>query len=246
MPHDFSIDKKAGIILVTVCGLVGVLLFIAGFLLGIQYRFSYKPSNFIAQSSPAKVTRARLEVPAAKPAQALPQAASAPDNPAQPVLTPTPLTQQPPAGTGPDAVAETGSAAPANQAGNSSSEAAIQTPATAHVAGSPPATPPATAQTASRPPAVGATALSAPPADEREYSIQIGAFLNPKNATRLAKDLQEKGYKAKVFIATDSKYQVWHTVRIGHFKNIEAASQEARLFRQSAHLLALVRPADSL
>lgn len=242
MPHDFSIDKKTGIILVAGCSLVGVLLFIAGFLLGIQYRFPFKSANSISQSSSAKVTQARLEVPAPKPAQQPPEASAAPSNAAAwPVLTPALLKQQPPAGTSADVAAKTGSPGPLNQAGNAA-QAEIQSPA----AGLTAPAPPATDQTAPSPTKVATAKPPAPSSDAGKYSIQVGAFLNPKNAARLVKNLKAKGYQAKEFIATDSEYRVWHTVRIGPFKGMEAASQEARQFRQSAHLLALVRPADSL
>lgn len=240
MPHDFSVDKKTGIILVTVCGLMGVLLFIAGFLLGVQYHVSLKPPALTVQSSTAKVKQAKLEVPAAKPVPKPPEVAAASVG-AAPAITPTQPAQQPAIGTSAQSAAQSASTPLAGQAKNTSAEAANQ-PSTTPAVSSAPSAPPAVAQTNPSP----AAAVASTQADEPEYSIQIGAFLNPKNAARLVKDLQQKGYKAKIFIATGSKYRVWHTVRIGPFKDIEAASKRARLFTQSAHMLALVRPAHSL
>lgn len=249
MPYDFSIDKKTGVILIAGYALVGVLLFVAGFLLGIEYRFSSRPADLMVQSSPAKSPQASSEAPAAKPTEQSAQVSPPPTAQAQPVptpvLTPTPLDEQPPASTAPNASLETGPSASASPT-NNTPQAAVQ----------PPVIPPAPISSASAPqvPAQATSsateaAAASPPilsASEREYAIQVGAFLDPGNAARLAKDLQGKGYKATVFNATDSRYRVWHAVRIGPFKDMQTASREARSFKETEQLLALVRPANTL
>ena len=62
----------------------------------------------------------------------------------------------------------------------------------------------------------------------------------------MAKDLQDKGYKATIFNATDSHYRVWHAVRIGPFKDMQTAAKEAASLKEAEQILALVRPAKSL
>jgi hypothetical protein len=74
----------------------------------------------------------------------------------------------------------------------------------------------------------------------------VGAFLDPINASRLAKNLQEQGYPARVLNFSDSEYRVWHAVRFGEFKHLEAAARAARQFERRQQLVAIVRRADSL
>lgn len=243
MPHNFSIDKKSGIILVTGCGLLAVLLFIAGFLLGIQFQFSLRPSNLVAQSSSTKATQARLKVPAKPATPKTPNVAATATSAAPMLLAAAPASRQ--SAVGAQTEAKTSSATPEKQVvgpAGAANQPAAASPATS----SPPAPAPATPQAAPSSAEVAAAKPAAQSTDEGKYSIQVGAFLNAKNAARLVKNLKARGYQAKEFIATDSRYRVWHTVRIGSFKDMEAAAQEARRFTQSAHLMALVRPADSL
>ena len=131
MPYDFSIDKKTGVILIAGYALVGVLLFVAGFLLGIEYRFSSRPADLMVQSSPAKSPQASSEAPAAKPTEQSAQVSPPPTAQAQPVptpvLTPTPLDEQPPASTAPNASLETGPSASASPT-NNTPQAAVQPP----------------------------------------------------------------------------------------------------------------------
>ena len=54
------------------------------------------------------------------------------------------------------------------------------------------------------------------------------------------------GYPANVFNFPDSDYRVWHAVRFGQFKHLEAAARAARRFERTEQLLAIVRRADSL
>lgn len=242
MPHDFSIDKKTGIILIAACGLVGVLLLVAGFLLGIQYRFSSSTTKPKSQSSSAQVKHAHLKLPAAKPVPQSPRASVAQGNSAPLLVSSTPLSRQSSGNTNMDKTAKNNSP----EKSHNSPEAAVQSPRTHSAAVSQESPTSPTAQVAQHAGHVAATPSPSQPTNIEKYSIQIGAFLNPKNAKHLMKELKEKGYKARIFVATGAKYRVWHTVRIGLYKNIEIASQAARRFRRTEHLLAIVRPADSL
>ncbi len=50
MPYDFSVDKKTGLLLLTGYVLVSFLLFVAGFLFGLNYGLSSKVAEILARS----------------------------------------------------------------------------------------------------------------------------------------------------------------------------------------------------
>jgi len=84
------------------------------------------------------------------------------------------------------------------------------------------------------------------PAPKPRYSVQVGAFRNPKNATRYVSQLKQKGYGAYIFIKTDPKARTWHTVRIGDYINFSEASSMRSLFKKKEEKPALVTFIDSL
>lgn len=85
-------------------------------------------------------------------------------------------------------------------------------------------------------PAKPAASPSTPPAvaiekapSEDAYSVQIGAFLVPDNATRLMSKMKAKGYKPSVrTVKTPAKQ--WRLVRIGSFPDKKAAVEAAKKF----------------
>jgi cell division septation protein DedD len=74
----------------------------------------------------------------------------------------------------------------------------------------------------------------------------MGAFLDANNASRMVTQLKARGCDATVFQAVDSRGRMWSAVRIGPFKDLQAASQVAAEFKRKEGMLALVRPVDSL
>lgn len=249
MSYDFSVDKKTGIILVSGYALVGALLFVAGFLLGINYGLSSRAAEIVAGFSPAKIAPARSRSASAKSAEQRLETSLMPGSLAPPARTPSvsppPLAPQSPVGGAANAITATEPAAPVSTA-QSISQKAVQPLTIPPTAGPPAALPPPVSPAKPGTAAAATTAASSPPASHHGYSIQVGAFLDPRNAAQLAKDLQQQGYKATVLDFSDSEYRVWHAVRFGQFKDMAAAAREARTFERNEQLLAIVRHANSL
>jgi len=225
--------------------LVGILLFVSGFLMGIAYRPSAETASLAAAAPPPATTATPPTSPVPKPAEQPAEATADAGQTPQSILTPVLAT--PPEGEEEEPGTEAAEAATPPE-----SPGAAPPPAPAPAKPSPPpaaATPVAAAPAAAPNPAPSATASAeTPPAPSSEdgYALQVGSFLDPDNAARLAKQLQDKGYKATIFNAMDSHYRVWHAVRIGPFKDMQTAAKEAATILNAEQLLALVRPAKSL
>jgi len=78
------------------------------------------------------------------------------------------------------------------------------------------------------------------------HSVQVGAFLNKKNAERITSILREKGYDARMIIFNDSQRRVWHTVRIGDYPSREIAREYADAFTAKEKRESAVVPVDNL
>ena len=148
------------------------------------------------------------------------------------------------------------SAAPANAAttvatGAAAGSAASPNATSAAAAGAPlPATPAGAAN-----PKVAAVACENVPdimnadadtsSEPHKYAVQIGAFLDPNNALRLASEFKAKGYQPCLMIAADRQGRRWTVVRMGSFSDVGKASTYARSISGREQTVALVRPADS-
>ena len=78
------------------------------------------------------------------------------------------------------------------------------------------------------------------------HSVQVGAFLDKKNAERITSILRKKGYDAQMIIFKDSKKRIWHTVRIGEYPSSEVAKEYADVFTFKEKLESAVVPIDNL
>ena len=87
---------------------------------------------------------------------------------------------------------------------------------------------------------------SAQPAGTPNYSVQVGAYLDEREARRFAGELEHKGYTPTVFSGTDAEARVWYAVRIGAYASIKDAGQAANNFTRQERIKAAVRPAGSL
>jgi hypothetical protein len=87
---------------------------------------------------------------------------------------------------------------------------------------------------------------SAQPAGAPNYSVQVGAYLDERDARRLAGELEHKGYTPTVFSGTDAEARVWYAVRIGAYASVKDAGQAANNFTRQERIKAAVRPAGSL
>jgi cell division septation protein DedD len=86
------------------------------------------------------------------------------------------------------------------------------------------------------------TGAARPPA----YSVQVGAYLEEKEARSLAEQLENKGYTPTVFSGLDAEARTWYAVRIGSYSNPKDAGQAAANFERQEKMKTVVRPADSL
>ncbi|MGH9466910.1 MAG: SPOR domain-containing protein, partial [Terriglobales bacterium] len=79
-----------------------------------------------------------------------------------------------------------------------------------------------------------------------EFDLQLGAFQDAANATRLAASLKAQGCTAQIMQFTDANHHIWNVVRIGPFATLEDAAQAAAQLRRNEGLMALVRPVATI
>ena len=82
---------------------------------------------------------------------------------------------------------------------------------------------------------------------EPEYvTVQVGVFLDEKDASRLLKEIESKGYSPKFFSGRDAEARQWYAVRIGIYSDRDQASKAAANFTKQEGMKAVVRPLESL
>jgi len=215
MNYEFALDKKAIISLIACLLLIGVLLFVAGWIIGRQWTTGETTST----PSVTEEQRAGLPTePVLDEAPATPKAAA--PNTARPKLEPPQQPQAP---------------APA---------AASQAPAAA-----------ATVAAAVSPRDDRVVIVSEADTDqtnkqdatEPEYvTVQVGVFLDEKEASRLLQQMERKGYAPTFFSGRDAEARQWYAVRIGTYSDREQATRAAANFTKQEKIKAVVRPAESL
>jgi cell division protein FtsN len=84
-------------------------------------------------------------------------------------------------------------------------------------------------------------------AAEPEYvTVQVGVFLDEKEASRLLQQMERKGYAPTFFSGRDAEARQWYAVRIGTYSDREQATRAAANFTKQEKIKAVVRPAESL
>ena len=84
-------------------------------------------------------------------------------------------------------------------------------------------------------------------ASEPEYvTVQIGVFLDQKDADRVLKEFERKGYAPSFFSGRDSEARQWYAVRIGAYSDRQQAANAAANFTRHEKMKAVVRPLGSL
>jgi hypothetical protein len=84
--------------------------------------------------------------------------------------------------------------------------------------------------------------VNRPRPPEENYFVQVGAFRNKQNAMKIVRNLNLKGYSAKVVSLTDSKDRLWHTVRLGEYASLNAAKKHAVEFSNQEKMDSNVLP----
>lgn len=86
-----------------------------------------------------------------------------------------------------------------------------------------------------------------PPAADPEYvTVQVGVFLDAKEANSLLQQMERKGYAPTFFSGHDAEARQWYAVRIGTYSDKEQATKAAANFTKQEKIKAVVRPAESL
>jgi cell division protein FtsN len=78
------------------------------------------------------------------------------------------------------------------------------------------------------------------------YAVQVGAYLEEREARRLVDELENKGYTPTLFSGLDAEARTWYAVRIGSYSNTKDAGQAASNFERQEKRKTAVRPAGSL
>lgn len=78
------------------------------------------------------------------------------------------------------------------------------------------------------------------------FSVQVGAYLEEREARRLVDELENKGYTPTLFSGLDAEARTWYAVRIGSYSNTKDAGQAASNFERQEKRKTAVRPAGSL
>ena len=226
MSYDFSFDKKSVFFILGGSLAIGVLLFFAGFIVGWdrgEYSARLEMQNGdgskTAQKQPASDNQKTLAAAVEPPVQTKP-AADPPDPPAAQEI-------------------QAASVTPASQ-----DKAASSTP---EAKGDKQEKPEQTAAQAATPrPASSADDPAGSLPDPGTFSLQIGAFHDEHNAMRFKNDLETRGYPAFVFHTLDAGGRVWHTVRVGHYPDMQKASAAAAVFSGKERIPVYVRPGNQL
>ncbi len=84
-------------------------------------------------------------------------------------------------------------------------------------------------------------------ASEPDYvTVQIGVFLDEREADRLLKEVERKGYAPSFFSGRDAEARQWFAVRIGAYSDKQQAANAAANFTKQEKMRAVVRPLGSL
>lgn len=237
MTYDFSFDKKSLSFLLVGVAFIGLLLFLAGWVTGSNWN---KPETLSASTFGDKAVAATE--------------AEQPALPREPTLRETGLRREAPAAaTAPDEPLATAKQSVAPPRANVGIDSMYDDPKMS-AQESAKASAKAAAPKGNADPVIVSTAAqsndSADSADTGEktvaFSIQVGVFLEEKDADRLVEEMKEKGYTPSVFAALDVNNRMWYSVRIGAYVDRAEASQAAASFTKQEKLKAVVRPFDSL
>jgi cell division septation protein DedD len=217
MSYEFALDEKSIISVIAGWILIGALLFIAGWIVGRQW-----PTTEAASTPSAATNEQRAELPS--------EPLLNDEAPARAGIAPRKINPPP----------VKGNATPPAEA-NASLPQAVERAA---AAAAPPPANDGKVVIISEAETDDANKLAA---TEPEYvTVQVGVFLNEKDASRLLKQVESKGYAPTFFSGRDAEARQWYAVRIGIYSDREQATKAAANFTKQEGLKAVVRPLESL
>ena len=225
MIYDFSIDKKTFGFLLAGSVLVGILLFLAGWLVGANWsRPVVVASNVPATPSVAAPVVQRPALPTVA-APTIKDEAVRPEVAAPEVAIPT--VKQNGDAPGADAGSETPKPAGAAGAGAGADPKIIERADAAAATNDPPG-------------------ANEPVEKLTAFSVEVGVFPEEKEANDLVEVMESKGYSTSIFVAYDLDNRQWYSVRIGAYADKAEAAQAASKFTEQEKIKAVVRPINAL
>jgi cell division septation protein DedD len=227
MIYDFAIDKKSIGFLIAGSVLVGILLFLAGWLVGANWS---RPVVVASNVPAAPTVTAPVVVRPALPAgPAIQNEAVRPEVAAPEDVIP-PVKQNPDA-PGADAGIETPKPAGAGGGGGAAAAAGAADPKIVERADGAAADPPG---------------ANEPVEKMTAFSVEVGVFPEEKEANDLVEAMESKGYSTSIFVANDLDNRQWYSVRIGAYADRAEAAQAASKFTEQEKIKAVVRPINAL
>lgn len=221
MNYEFALDKKALISLIAGSVVIAVLMFAAGWVVGLHWT--------VAASSEVASNTANDERGALPKEPVLHEDAAAPnvetEKSVKPKLTvPKEAVEAPPQ-----------ASTAANAATNAAATKAMPT--------AQPVGDVRIIESTADDAATGADANAAAP----EYvTVQVGVFLDQKEASQLLQQIERKGYAPTFFSGRDAEARQWYAVRIGVYSDKQQAANAAANFTKQEKIKAVVRPLESL
>jgi septal ring-binding cell division protein DamX len=83
-------------------------------------------------------------------------------------------------------------------------------------------------------------------AEPQYVTVQVGVFLDEKDASHLLKQMEQKGYAPTFFSGRDAEARQWYAVRVGTYTDKQQASNAAANLTKQENIRAVVRPLHSL
>jgi cell division septation protein DedD len=219
MTYDFVLDRKSIVLFLAGWILIALLLFAAGWLLGMNWTASANTISTSASNVSAK-DDTLLKEPVLAPDDTQPASVA----PGKALGTQSMKS----AAAGSSQQTSAVSSAPGQQSKNAASTEAqiVSTQAESDSQGS-------------------AEKENASP--EADYvTVQIGVFLDEKDASHLLKEMERKGYAPTFFSGMDAEARQWYAVRIGAYSDKQQAANAAANFTKQEKMKAVVRPLGSL
>lgn len=222
MSYDFSFDRKTFTLLLGGFAFVGIMLFIAGLLVG---------TNWETEQPAVASAVTGVQTPAAAPAPA-------------PVPT-EPVIREPAARPGPETSDEmtepAADPAPAQQAHSPASPAVTKESLRAQ-----PYEGGGEMKIVERAQSPAPEAAESNKTGQSSFSVQVAVFVDEKDANQLVRQLQGKGYTPFVLATGDGEARTWYAVRIGTYTDRAEAERAATNIAAQEKIKTFVRPLGSL